>query len=536
MAVMLLAALPMISAHKPVLAAEDAPDFAAIDRYVTSWMHAARLPGVALGIVRGDEIMHLRGFGVAGPSGAPVTPQTPFAVASLTKSFTTLAIMQLVEAGKVEWDAPVQRYLPWFRVADADASARITLRQLATHTSGLTEAMENDPFFAHSLLEPAARRLATIPLAHPPGTTFAYGNIAYSLLGLVVEAASGQPYDAYVREHILAPLDMQHSSMSGAHTRSHDGAVTYRYWFGRPYPFESPDEGWLLPAAGLYSSAEDMSRYLIAHLNGGRYGQEQLVSPSGIAQLHQPAVDTGFGQSYGLGWFSGSGDSPAVWHAGAASSTMMLFPDQQWGFVVLTNGDNWLRPEQIITIGEGIAALLLGDQPQPVPEAAVGDPVSYTVMVIAVAVPIGLIGIGIRTLRRYRADQFRRSRGWRAIVRVIAPSLLSFSWAWVCLSGVPQFYQTPLWLLRQATPDLGTMLRTGGLLALSWGVAWMAFAVAMCSSFAQTGRNDLGPAPGERERDHPGSRASSGARRGYLERAYRRFRRDDVRPSHAPDP
>jgi CubicO group peptidase (beta-lactamase class C family) len=198
-AVMLLAAL--MSTHKPVLAAEDAPAFAVIDRYVASWMHAARLPGVALGIVRGEEIVHLRGFGIAGPSGAP---QTPFAVASLTKSFTTLAIMQLVEAGKVEWDAPVQRYLPWFRVADADASARITLRQLATHTSGLTEAMENDSFFAQSLLEPA---LAGSPWSRwsPARTTFAYGNLTYSLLGLVVEAASGQPYDAYVHKHILAP-------------------------------------------------------------------------------------------------------------------------------------------------------------------------------------------------------------------------------------------------------------------------------------------------------------------------------------------
>jgi CubicO group peptidase (beta-lactamase class C family) len=481
-AVMLLAAL-LMSAHKPVLATEDAPDFAAIDRCVTSWMHAARLPGVALGIIRGEEIVHLRGFGIAGPSGAPVTPQTPFAVASLTKSFTTLAIMQLVEAGKVEWDAPVQRYLPWFRVANAEASARITLRQLATHTSGLTEAMENDPFFAHSLPEPAARRLATIPLAHPPGTIFAYGNLAYSLLGLVVEAASGQPYDAYVREHILTPLDMRNTSMSGAHARSHGGAVTYRYWFGRPYPVDSPDVGWQLPAAGLYSSAEDMSRYLIAHLNGGRYGQHQLVSPSGIAQLHRPAVDTRFSASYGLGWLSGPGDPPAFWHIGAASSMMMLLPDQQWGLVVLTNGDNWLRPEQIRRIGEGIAAFLLGDQPQPVPEAAVGDPVSYAVMVIAVAVPIGLVSIGVRTLRRYHTGQFRRPHSWRAItMRIVAPSLLSFGWAWVCLSGAPQLWQTPLWLLRQVTPDLGTMLLTGGLIALCWGITWTAFAARILST------------------------------------------------------
>src|SRR5213592_4392358 len=106
-----------------------APDFAAIDRYIESQMQAARLPGLALGIVQGDQIVHLRGFGRADPTGRAVTSQTPFVLASVSKSLTALAIMQLVEAGKVELDAPVQRYLPAFQVADPVASAQITVRQ-----------------------------------------------------------------------------------------------------------------------------------------------------------------------------------------------------------------------------------------------------------------------------------------------------------------------------------------------------------------------------------------------------------------------
>lgn len=114
-----------------------APNFAAIDAYVQSEMQAARVPGLALGIVQGDHIVHLKGFGIADPSGRPVTPQTPFMIGSTTKSMTAVAIMQLVEADTVELDAPVQQYLPWFRVADSDASARITIRHLLNHTSGL---------------------------------------------------------------------------------------------------------------------------------------------------------------------------------------------------------------------------------------------------------------------------------------------------------------------------------------------------------------------------------------------------------------
>ena len=100
-------------------------------------MRRLNIPGVSLAIVEGDQIVHLRGFGQARPGGESPSPETPFFIGSLTKSFTALAVMQLVEAGKVELDAPVQRYLPWFRVADPQASAQMTVRHLLNQTSGL---------------------------------------------------------------------------------------------------------------------------------------------------------------------------------------------------------------------------------------------------------------------------------------------------------------------------------------------------------------------------------------------------------------
>src|SRR5215212_2650030 len=133
----LVVALGHLTAPAAAAPRSDAPDFAAIDAYVQAKMQAARVPGLALGIVQGDQIVHLKGFGTTDPSGRPVTPQTPFIIGSTTKSMTAVAIMQLVEAGKLELDAPIQRYLPWFHVADPDASARITIRHLLNHTSGL---------------------------------------------------------------------------------------------------------------------------------------------------------------------------------------------------------------------------------------------------------------------------------------------------------------------------------------------------------------------------------------------------------------
>jgi CubicO group peptidase (beta-lactamase class C family) len=123
-------ALPTAAAHNTDTNA--APDFAQIDAYVNAQVQDARIPGLALGIIHGHQVAHLHGFGAADSTGRAVTPQTPFLLGSTTKSFTALAIMQLVEAGKVTLDAPVQRYLPWFHVADPVASSHITVRHLLT--------------------------------------------------------------------------------------------------------------------------------------------------------------------------------------------------------------------------------------------------------------------------------------------------------------------------------------------------------------------------------------------------------------------
>ena len=116
-----------------------APGFTAIDAYIRRQMKDARIPGLALGIVHDGRPVHLRGFGRADDSGRAFTPQTPFFIGSNSKSFTALAVMQLAEAGKLDLDAPVRRYIPWFRVADPEASALITVRHLLNQTSGLTE-------------------------------------------------------------------------------------------------------------------------------------------------------------------------------------------------------------------------------------------------------------------------------------------------------------------------------------------------------------------------------------------------------------
>ena len=130
------ALIPCSAAASPVFA-DPGPDYAAVDRYVQDQVNEARIPGLALGIVHGTDVAHLEGFGQADSAGRPVTPQTPFIIGSISKSFTALAVMQLADAGNVDLDAPVQRYVQEFRLADGQDSARITIRHLLNQTSGI---------------------------------------------------------------------------------------------------------------------------------------------------------------------------------------------------------------------------------------------------------------------------------------------------------------------------------------------------------------------------------------------------------------
>ncbi len=491
---LVLALLALGATRAPVAAAASAPsagttasgtpDLAAIDRYVAAERRATRLPGLALGIVQGDRIVHLRGFGQAGPSGRPVTPQTPFVLGSTTKSFTALAVVQLVEAGKVDLDAPVQRYLPWFRVADPDASARITVRHLLTHTSGLRDQSEEftSRDASDGALEKAVRALRTVPSAQPGGQAFQYANINYSVLGLIVQTVAGQSYEDYVQAHVLAPLEMTDSYTSPLEARRHGLATGHRYWFGRPVAFQMPYNRAAVPAGFISASAEAMSHYLIAQLNGGRYKTARVLSPAGIAELHRPAVATGSPDlSYGMGWYVGQTNGVSmVWHPGSTGnfrSNLTLAPAGRWGIVVLANGDNALSPMRIAGIARGVLGLLVGRRLTAEPSMT-GNQTAFLVLLAVVV--LQALGIARSTvlLRRWRAQPARRPRGLvRVTGRVVVPVLLNLVWALLCLVGLPALLGGSLPALLLLMPDLGTVLVLSGVVAAAWGIGRAALAV-----------------------------------------------------------
>jgi CubicO group peptidase (beta-lactamase class C family) len=494
-----LLALLTLGAMGPPAAASapgtSTPDLAAIDRYVEAERRATRLPGLALGIVHGDQVVHLRGFGQAGPSGRPVTPQTPFMLASTTKSLTALAVMQLVEAGKVDLDAPVQRYLPWFRLADPAASTSITVRHLLNHTSGLPATADSltKADGSDAALEHAVRALSTVQPTQPAGQAFEYVNMNYVTLGLIIQTVAGQSYEDYMRQHVLAPLGMTDAYTSPVEARRHGLATGHRYWFGRPVAYQQPYVRAAVPTGFLSASAEAMTHHLIAQLNGGRYRTTRVLSPAGIAQLHRPAVKIADDRdvAYAMGWMvERTNGVSLLWHLGATPGVhadILLAPQDRWGVVVLANGHNALSPDREGDIAWGVLGRLVGRQLTTPPDTNTNQTLFFVLLGVGVLQVLG-IARSIVLLRRWRAQPARRPRGLiRVTARVVLPLLVGLAWALVCLVGLPPDPGLPIWLaalggslslLLLTTPDLGWLLVASGTVSLVWGVTRAVLAVS----------------------------------------------------------
>jgi CubicO group peptidase (beta-lactamase class C family) len=414
--------------------------------------------------VKSNQILYLRGYGIADPSGRPVTPQTPFRLASVSKTITALAIMQLVEAGKVELDAPVQRYLPWFRVGvepmpGQDASSTITVRHLLYHTSGIPQSAGNDNFFNGDLsdaaLENNVRQLAGVALNRPVGTTYQYANLNYDVLGLIVQAVSGQSYEAYIQEQLFTPLAMHGSFTSQAEAHAQGMSTGYRKWFGFPVPASLPDDRATRPSSFLISNAENLTHLLIAELNGGRYGDSAILSSAGIAVTQRPVTPIGktdmhSGMGLEVGYVNG------VFIAGKTGGTanynarIVLLPQDDWGVVVLANTFDIGLGDQFDTLANGIAAILVNGQAPNVLPAPIGGGNAMMKFTLA-----GITAFQMLTVFRVRNTLRSPSRDWRWLTRHIGvPLALDVTLAMILLLVVPSFINTPLRFLRYFAPDI----------------------------------------------------------------------------------
>lgn len=382
--------------NQTIAAPENAMDFSVLDAIVLEQMEKHGLPGVALTIIDGEEIVYSQGYGKADRI-RPMTSQTKMFIGSLSKSFTALAIAQLVDQGKLDLDTPVQSYITWFRVADDDGSQKITIRHLLNHTSGLSDAGFSVVPSRNTSFEESVRMLKSANLTAPVGTTFQYFNMGYSVLAYLVELASGQPYFEYIQDHILTPLGMNDSTADPKSAQS--VAQGYTRFFGFAVPMTQPVPEYAIGAGYIVSTADDLAKYAITMKNNA----EGLVSPTMGRKIFLPGQG-----DYGFGWFIVDNGSK-IFHGGANETfrtDLMLYPNSGRAFVLLTN--QGYQVDQFISASQlrnSVEAFVLGRPPISV---SLGWSVRW------VGWGIGILTLGLSVLHYFN---FRRLRGWRERAR-----------------------------------------------------------------------------------------------------------------------
>lgn len=449
----------------PKLQAETA--FASVDDYVSSQMNDLGIPGMALGIIEDGQIAHLQGYGAADATGREVTPQTPFHIGSVTKSFTALAVMQLVEEGKIELDAPVQRYLPWFTLADEESAAKITVRNLLNHASGISTYDGNRGFTSDENLEVRVRGLQDIGLREPVGGTYQYSNINYDIAGLIVEKVSGQSYADYISEHIFAPLEMHHSYASETPALADGLAAGHLYIFGQAVALPRATPPSHLPSGYLIASVEDLAHYALAQLHDGQFGEARVLSPEGMAELHRPAVPTTSAANYyAMGWVNGpTGGTPAIWHDGADGryyAIVILMPDSDSGIILLANAIGFAQVTQGSEIALNVLNLLNG-QPAAAASGSFGPPFLYWAIMLS---PL-LMVLGIVLIWRYWQG--------KGVLHTLLVVLLYGGTALLWLVVMRNILQSPIWSglkVNIASPDLAYALLASTVLGFGWSIVY----------------------------------------------------------------
>ncbi len=345
--------IPATATAVPATGLDDAT-VAEIDTLVEEMMDRNTLPGFALGVLKDGELVYAKGFGVTSLDGGdPVTPQTVFQWAETSMAPTAMAVLQLVDQGKLSLDAPVTDYLPYFQLKD-ERYEDITVGQLLMHTSGIPDSgdrmadWENFmPEYDSGATERWVRNdLAEQGLLFAPGSGFEFSDLGYALLGVVVAAASGQTYEAYMSENLFEPLSMDQSTflleevdktqLAAPHTVKAAGEVVV----SKAIPYHRP----FAASNNLFTSIEDMAKLVQASLNGGILDGQRILPESAVDQMWTaksptPFAGYPFGRvhparmmiDWGYGWFLGDMDGHLVPNTTAGErgfhAQMLLAPD-----------------------------------------------------------------------------------------------------------------------------------------------------------------------------------------------------------------
>lgn len=347
-------------------------DRAGVEAVAKDSLERWQAPGLAVVVVLGDEVF-VQGFGMREKGkDAPVTPDTIFALASITKAFTATAVGILADDGKADWDDPVRKHLDWFRLEDPLADRDVTLRDLLCHRTGVGR---HDVLWYRAgwPIEETVRRMAHLEPANSFRSRYQYNNLAYAAAGLAVGQAAGKPWHEFVRERIFTPLGMKNAVFTATEAKARpDHATPHRRdpisWY--------PDEKQVRASGSIKASARDMVPWLQMQLGGGQYEGKRVISAASLAETHKPQIVAPMGaaaakmaestqSSYGLGWHVADYRGYRVIDHGGSNDgfrgRVILVPRARLAIALLTNCE---EGDMLAAAGNRLLDHLLGLKPK----------------------------------------------------------------------------------------------------------------------------------------------------------------------------
>ena len=438
-----------------------------VENYIQNELSQSGVPGAAIALVDNGKIIFNRGYGTANSFGEDVNLDTPFQVASLSKSFTALSVLQLVDEGRLHLDKPVVNYLSEFQTDNKAESDKITLRHLLTHRSGIStmdgNLYQGNQYRGDDALNRATAILRKAKLKHLPGEAFVYSNANYAVLGHVLETIEQELFEAILKRRVFNPLNMKNSYVQLPYGDAKTEANGYRHWFGLTVEQPFTAGRMMGPAGGVVSSANDMGKYIAAMSDP----TTDLLSPEMRVEMltGQLAWEDTF---YGMGWGIRRDDQGEfIFHEGlnpGFKSVAGFYTATGDGVVVMTNRSSSLSDNFVLSVLD----IAQARNPRSYRPSASAIGQLLFVLILALILCVGL-SLNFWTLLRKKQKLFRaESKLYNIAFAWIAPLCL-FATAYSLVVWLPSLNSMTLPSIFAFYPDIALCLSVGGFAALLWG-------------------------------------------------------------------
>ncbi|HDR7717022.1 MULTISPECIES: serine hydrolase domain-containing protein [Bacillus cereus group] len=384
----------------------------ALDKYVEKFIKEQNIPGASVAIVHKKDIFFTKTMGITGESEKKVTNKTPFAIGSISKSLTALAIVKLIQDKKLKLEDPVQRYLPWFKLKDSQISSNITIQHLLTHTSGISTyeglALSDKQSKNSTALKENVMKLSNVKLTAPPGEKYQYSNANYIVLGALIEGVTNETYSSYMEKHIFQPLNMNGAAASKEIAYEKDYLTGYQSWFGIPRKSVVSYDNAGAPYGYITANLEDMIQFLM-FLN--RKEHTQFLKKENIDLYLSSLYKINSEKSYGFGLRTTNinDGEKMIWHSGStpdARAEMFTLNNSGWSGVILTNKNHVLEEPALSVLKNGIISILNGEVPVNPPK---NIPFIQIVMSIVI---FALFIISIILIKKYKHKKTLKRLTW----------------------------------------------------------------------------------------------------------------------------